>query len=95
MDVGVRELRQNRSVYLDRIKLGETLRVTERGKPVALLTPLTGPTSRLDALIAAGLARPGRGRLHEIEPIELTIPPGGSQTPISDALQELRGERLD
>jgi prevent-host-death family protein len=95
MDVGVRELRQNLSVYLERIKLGETLRVTERGRPVALLTPLNGPTSRLDALIAAGLARPGRGRLHEIEPAELTVGPGESATPLSDALQEQREERLD
>ena len=39
-DVGVRELRQNLSVYLRRIAQGETLRVTEHGHPVALLTPI-------------------------------------------------------
>ena len=39
-DVGVRELRQNLSVYLRRIALGETLRVTEHGHPVALLSPI-------------------------------------------------------
>ena len=33
--VGVRELRQNLSVYLDRVKDGETLEVTEHGHPVA------------------------------------------------------------
>ena len=39
-DVGVRELRQNLSVYLRRIQQGETLRVTDHGHPVALLTPI-------------------------------------------------------
>ena len=37
--VGVRELRQNLSKYLDRVKEGETLTVTERGKEVARLVP--------------------------------------------------------
>ncbi|HWT22985.1 MAG TPA: type II toxin-antitoxin system prevent-host-death family antitoxin [Solirubrobacteraceae bacterium] len=35
--VGVRGLRQNLSKYLDRVKAGEDLVVTERGKPVARL----------------------------------------------------------
>jgi antitoxin (DNA-binding transcriptional repressor) of toxin-antitoxin stability system len=62
--VGVRELRQNLSVYLDRIKGGETLEVTEHGHAVALLTPLprtTRPT--LDRLIAEGRVTPGTGDL--------------------------------
>src|SRR5688500_18828583 len=37
--VGVRELRENLSVYLDRVKAGETLVVTEHGEPVARLAP--------------------------------------------------------
>jgi prevent-host-death family protein len=37
--VGVRELRQNLSKYLDRIKDGETLTVTERGHEIARLVP--------------------------------------------------------
>jgi prevent-host-death family protein len=46
--VGVRELRQNLSVYLDRVKEGETLQVTEFGRVVALLSPL--PAERLSPL---------------------------------------------
>jgi antitoxin (DNA-binding transcriptional repressor) of toxin-antitoxin stability system len=49
--VGVRELRQNLSVHLRRIAEGETLEVTDRGRPVALLSPLpgalNGPVARL------------------------------------------------
>ncbi|HEY4916871.1 MAG TPA: type II toxin-antitoxin system prevent-host-death family antitoxin [Solirubrobacteraceae bacterium] len=37
--VGVRELRQNLSRYLERVKEGETLTVTERGREVARLVP--------------------------------------------------------
>lgn len=37
--VGVRELRQNLSRYLERVKEGETLRVTEHGHEVARLVP--------------------------------------------------------
>ena len=94
MDVGVRELRQNLSVYLERIKLGETLRITERGQPVALLTPLNGEMSRLDALIAAGRARPATGRLGDVEPYELPDVPGRSRTPATDELLRDREDRL-
>jgi prevent-host-death family protein len=37
--VGVRELRQNLSRYLERVKKGETLKVTEHGHEVARLVP--------------------------------------------------------
>lgn len=37
--VGVRELRQNLSKYLDRVKAGEDLVVTEHGREVARLLP--------------------------------------------------------
>ena len=40
--VGVRELRQNLSRYLERVKDGETLTVTERGHEVARLVPSRG-----------------------------------------------------
>lgn len=62
--VGVRELRQNLSVYLDRVKEGEVLEVTEHGHAVALLTPLPRTTmSTLDRLVAEGRVTPGSGDL--------------------------------
>jgi prevent-host-death family protein len=39
-NVGVRELRQNLSKYLRRVKNGESLTVTERGREVARVVPL-------------------------------------------------------
>jgi prevent-host-death family protein len=61
--VGVRELRQNLSVYLRRVKAGETLRVTDHGQPVALLAPLPREMSARDRLIAEGRLIPGEGDL--------------------------------
>jgi prevent-host-death family protein len=62
--VGVRELRQNLSVYLDRVKDGEVLEVTEHGHAVALLTPLPRSTmTTLDRLVAEGRVTPGTGDL--------------------------------
>ena len=55
--IGVRELRQNLSVYLDRIKGGETFRVTEHGREVALLTPLPAKAMNVfERLVAEGKA---------------------------------------
>ena len=86
--VGVRELRQNLSVYLRRVQEGETLTVTDRGQPVARLTPLPDRMSVLDRLIAEGRAKPAQGDLRD-----LPLPQG----PISDAgtraLNEVREER--
>src|SRR5918997_7198815 len=44
--VGVRELRQNLSRYLERIKQGESLVVTERGREVARLVPSGASSER-------------------------------------------------
>ena len=64
--VGVRELRQNLSVYLDRVKRGEALAVTERGVVVASLRPAPKAESVLDRLVAEGRARPA---LHPYRPL--------------------------
>ena len=42
MDVGVRELKQHLSEYLERASRGEAIRVTDRGRPLAMLGPLPG-----------------------------------------------------
>jgi prevent-host-death family protein len=39
--IGVRELRQHASRYLERVRHGETLEVTDRGRPVARLVPVS------------------------------------------------------
>jgi prevent-host-death family protein len=56
VEVGVRELRNHLSQYLDRVRAGEVLVVTDRGRAIARVTPM-GEGS-IEALIAAGLVAP-------------------------------------
>ncbi len=89
--VGVRELRQNLSVYLRRVKAGESFDVTERGHPVARLSPASGD-SGWDRLVAEGKVRAATRRLADLPP-PLELPPGA--TPLSEILREMRdGERF-
>ena len=88
--VGVRELRQNLSVYLRRVSAGETLEVTERGRAVAILAPLPEASSPLERLVAARRARAPVGDL-----LELGVPAGGAvSTRLNQALGEEREERF-
>lgn len=57
-DVGIRELKQHLSEYLDRAERGEVLRVTDRGRPKAVLGPVPG-RARIEDGIRAGWIRPG------------------------------------
>jgi prevent-host-death family protein len=66
--VGVRELRQNLSVYLRRVKRGESLEVTEHGHPVAVLTPLPEPLSAFDQMLADGRIRRASRSFEELPP---------------------------
>ncbi len=90
--VGIRELRQNLSVHLRRVEQGETLEVTEHGRPVALLTPLPGRGSVLDRLIAEGHATPGKGAIRDVlPPTPLDVP---LRMTVSEALElQRRDER--
>ncbi|MGH2704751.1 MAG: type II toxin-antitoxin system Phd/YefM family antitoxin [Actinomycetota bacterium] len=59
MEVSIRELRNNRSRYLDRVRDGEEIVVTDRGRAVARVLPVA--TGRvLDRLIAEGIVKPAR-----------------------------------
>jgi len=52
--VGVRELRQNLSVYLARVIAGEVLEVTDRGHAVAVLAPIVAGESIVNRLQREG-----------------------------------------
>jgi prevent-host-death family protein len=59
MEVGVRELRNNLSRYLDRVRGGEEVVVTDRGQAIARVLPL-GTERVLDRLIAEGVVTPAQ-----------------------------------
>ena len=77
--VGVRELRQNLSVYLARIARGETLEVTDRGLAVAILAPLPKPGSVLERLRAEGRVTPARGDLLALHRPRMAVSRRGSR----------------
>lgn len=56
--IGVRELNQNTSQVLARVSGGETIEVTERGRPLARLVPIHSDQSALARLVATGRAVP-------------------------------------
>ncbi|MGK2851361.1 MAG: type II toxin-antitoxin system Phd/YefM family antitoxin [Candidatus Limnocylindrales bacterium] len=89
--VGVRELRQNLSVYLDRVKAGETLEVTDHGLPVAQLGPRpVTPLSIIDQMIADGRITPASFDHRKIPMPSPNRDPGGRT--LTEILLEMRDE---
>jgi antitoxin (DNA-binding transcriptional repressor) of toxin-antitoxin stability system len=68
--IGIRELRQHASVYVDLAEKGYTVDITNRGRLVAQLVPVTEPGSPLERLIAAGIIEPAEesGGVGDLEP---------------------------
>jgi prevent-host-death family protein len=89
--IGIRELRQHASVYVDLAERGFTVDVTNRGRLVARLVPAREPESPLERLIAAGIIRDAEepGDLLEIEPAPPVAP---GQPAASETLLRMREE---
>src|SRR5687768_4970782 len=90
--VGARELKTRLGAYLERVRRGETILVTDRHQPVAELRPVRGsadPTAAaLRTLAATGaLTLPSRRRVTRFSAIRSR---GGSA---SDAVASDRDER--
>jgi prevent-host-death family protein len=83
--VGIRELRQRASELLRLVERGETVEITDRGRPVALLTPLPGG-SRLEQLRAAGEVDSASAALLDLP---APLPPTADELP-SETLARLR-----
>lgn len=65
--IGIRELRQQASKHLRDVEKGETIEVTDRGRPVARIVPVppTAPMGVIESLIASGRMKPAKGDLRE------------------------------
>jgi prevent-host-death family protein len=83
-EVGIRDLRNNLSHYLDRVRAGDALVVTDRGRAVAHLVPLGGERT-LDRLIAAGVVTPAAS------PKRASPPPIETAGTVSDLVAAQRG----
>ena len=89
--VGVRELRQRASELLRRVEAGETIEITDRGRPVAALSPLP-KMSVLERLRASGDITPATGRLEDLPPPLPLLP--GQEPPSVVLIRRRRDERF-
>jgi prevent-host-death family protein len=90
--IGSRELKTRLGTYLRQVQKGKTLIVTERGRAVAELKPITvegdGEESCLNELVALGvLSRKSKAPLAPFKPV-------ASGKPLSAAVIENREERV-
>jgi prevent-host-death family protein len=83
--VGVRELRDHLSRHLAEVQDGQSLTITDRGKPIARLVPV-GP-STLDRLIAEGRVTPPKRPKRPKRPARRPIKANGA---VSDFVDEQR-----
>jgi prevent-host-death family protein len=83
--IGVRELRQHASRYLERVVAGETLEVTDRGRPVARLVPVR--TEPWADMVASGRVTPAE----DVTDIA-DEPPGEYEVEPSAVLAAMRAE---
>jgi prevent-host-death family protein len=83
--VGIRELRQRASELLRLVEGGETIEITDRGRPVALLSPMPA-SSPLEQLRKMGDIEAADG---DIDDLPRALP---SQAPVlpSEVLRRLR-----
>lgn len=85
--IGVRELRQHASRHLARVKAGEIVEVTERGRPVARLVPIAHDEG-WEALVASGEVAHATTSLADL-PAPL---PAASAPSVGVALVDLRAD---
>lgn len=86
MEVGIRDLRNHLSRYLEQVRVGQDIVVTDRGRAVARIVPMSGERT-IDRLIAEGLVIPPsepKGRAPRPEDL---VPAQGT---VSDLIAEQR-----
>jgi prevent-host-death family protein len=83
---GIRELRQRASELLRRVEAGETIEITDRGRPVAVLAPLPDP-GPLERLRTTGDLIPSE---HDVDSLPDPLPLGSGQEAPSSVLDRLR-----
>lgn len=87
--VGVRELRQRASELLRLVEGGETIEITDRGRPVAILSPMP-EGSPLERLRASGELEPATGTLDDLP---APLPSRGAELPSAVLARLRRDER--
>lgn len=83
-EVGIRQLKNDLSKYIDRVRAGEVVIVTDRGRPVAQLAGVDQSSDHLADLVASGVVRaPVSAARHRPRPIT-------ANGPVSDLVADQR-----
>jgi prevent-host-death family protein len=83
--IGVRELRQHASKYLEEVAAGESIEITDRGHPVARLVPIT--SDPWEGLISAGEV------VKAVRPLKIDdLKPARYRHSASETLERLRSD---
>jgi prevent-host-death family protein len=70
--VGTRELKSKLSEYMRRVKSGQTIVVTEHGKPIGQIVPIKASIEeRLQAMVTSGLAEWDGQKLKPYQPVAI------------------------
>ncbi len=86
--VGVRELKNQLSSFLDRVKAGEEITVTEHGRPIARLSGVEVDVDRMADLIASGIVRPAASSQRRLPAKRVKLTDGRSS--LTDIVAEQR-----
>jgi len=85
--VGIRELKENLSKYMAKVKGGQSIIITEHGKPVGRIIPEgRSLEERVDALVQAGVIAWNGKKLKRIKPLAVNR----SDKLVSDIVVEMR-----
>lgn len=84
-EVGIRELKNELSKYIDRVRAGDEVIVTDRGRPVARLLAVDASADRLAELVAAGVVRAPGSRDRHVPRRRVK-----AKVPVSDLVAEQR-----
>lgn len=85
--VSHREMRNRSGEILRHVEAGESVRITNRGEPVAMIVPID--RGSVDGLIARGEARPPRTSQTTLATIPRVASPASSR----ELLDDVRGTR--
>ncbi len=88
--IGIRELRQHASIYVDLVEKGYTVDITNRGRLVAQMVPVRQPDSPLERWIAAGVVERAEepGSVLDVDP----YPAADGRPTASEVLRHMRAD---
>jgi antitoxin (DNA-binding transcriptional repressor) of toxin-antitoxin stability system len=97
--IGIRELRQHASIYVDLVERGYTVDITNRGRLVAQMVPVRQPDSPLERWIARGVVERAEeeGSVLDVDPCPAGAGRGargtrGTRPTASDELRRMRDD---